>query len=122
MTTQKQVSTDEARCVMESCKRPYKAKGYCNVHYRQWRQGKLKKTRYKTCSQEECLKKVHLHSLCEEHYKTLWGAKPAKVPAQQEAKAAEEASAPEGSQATAPEPPPSRRYATLPSKGLSSSL
>ena len=104
MTTQKQVSTDEARCVMESCKRPYRAKGYCNVHYRQWRQGKLKKTRYKTCSQEECLKKVHLHSLCEEHYKTLWGAKPAKVTAE-EAKA-DAGGAPEGVQAAVQEVAP----------------
>jgi len=32
---------------VEGCKRPYRAKGYCNVHYKQWRLGKLPKPRHK---------------------------------------------------------------------------
>ena len=26
----------EAACKIEKCKRPYRAKGYCNVHYKKW--------------------------------------------------------------------------------------
>ncbi len=37
----------EKHCKVEGCKRPYRAKGYCNVHYRQWRKGLLPKSRIK---------------------------------------------------------------------------
>jgi hypothetical protein len=56
------------KCRIKGCKRAYRAKGYCGVHYKQWRQGKLPKPRFKTCSAEECHKKVHMHGLCEEHH------------------------------------------------------
>jgi hypothetical protein len=56
------------KCQVKGCKRPYRAKGYCRIHYKQWRQGKLPKPRYRTCSEEECLKKVHMRGLCEDHY------------------------------------------------------
>ena len=67
----------EKKCKEKGCKRPYRAKGYCNVHYRLWRQGKLSKARYWTCNQEGCLKKVFQKMLCEEHYQAIWGVKPA---------------------------------------------
>ncbi len=54
-------------CRVKGCKRPYRAKSYCNVHYRQWRHGKLGKARYKICAKEECLGKRHAGSLCEKH-------------------------------------------------------
>ena len=56
------------KCNQKDCKRPYRAKGYCNVHYNQWRQGKLGKSRYKTCSQESCKKPMGKRGLCDAHY------------------------------------------------------
>jgi hypothetical protein len=69
---QQQVRTEESRehkhCKMEGCKRPYRAKEYCNVHYRLWRHGELPKSRYKICTKEGCHKKRALYgSLCDEH-------------------------------------------------------
>ncbi len=59
----------EKKCRKEGCKRPYRAKGYCNVHYRQWRQGELgKKQRYKICSKEGCRKPMVRWGLCQEHF------------------------------------------------------
>jgi hypothetical protein len=58
----------DKHCRVEGCKRPYRAKSYCNVHYRQWRQGKLGKARYKICSKEECGKRRHEGGLCESHH------------------------------------------------------
>ncbi|MBI2339998.1 MAG: hypothetical protein HYU99_06515 [Deltaproteobacteria bacterium] len=63
------------KCGVENCKRSYRAKGYCNVHYKKWRGGELPKSRYKTCAQEGCKKKRHLRGLCEEHYKAAFGKK-----------------------------------------------
>ncbi len=41
------LSRKEKRCKVEGCRRPYRAKGYCNVHYKQWRKGLLPKPRRK---------------------------------------------------------------------------
>ena len=60
--------TTVKKCRIAGCKRAYRAKGYCATHYKAWRQGKLPKSRYKTCSAEECLKPVHQRGLCEEHF------------------------------------------------------
>jgi hypothetical protein len=60
-------SRDEKKCSQEGCKRPYRAKGYCIMHYRMWRHGELPKTRYKTCTKEGCNKKRVKGSLCAEH-------------------------------------------------------
>lgn len=54
-------------CRIAKCKRPYRAKGYCNVHYREWRQGMHPKRRYKICTNEACRKPRAKGSLCEEH-------------------------------------------------------
>jgi hypothetical protein len=72
------VATQEKSCKVSGCKRPYRAKGFCNVHYAQWRKGKLPKSRYKTChfgvnklkrgEKKECLKPVFRRGLCEKHY------------------------------------------------------
>ncbi|MFO1462609.1 MAG: hypothetical protein U1F66_02455 [bacterium] len=56
------------KCKAKDCKRPYRAKGYCNVHYKKWRQGELGKKRYKTCSQESCKKPMGKRGLCDAHY------------------------------------------------------
>lgn len=76
-------------CTISGCKRPYQAKGYCTVHYHQWRQGKLPKPRYKTCNygvkklkrneKKECLKKIFKQGLCEEHFKAAF-SKPEQAP------------------------------------------
>lgn len=65
------------KCKKEGCKRPYRAKGYCTVHYKKWRQGDLPKGRYKICTHEGCKKpRAGVRgSLCEEHAKG--GAAPA---------------------------------------------
>jgi hypothetical protein len=72
MSEEQNVHTEASRadkkCQVEGCKRPYRAKEYCNVHYRLWRHGELPHSRYKTCTKEGCLKKRALPgSLCEEH-------------------------------------------------------
>src|SRR5688572_19591583 len=43
-------SREERHCKMKSCKRGYKAKGYCKTHYREWRHGKFGQARYKECA------------------------------------------------------------------------
>jgi hypothetical protein len=46
-------SRREKSCQIKGCKRPYKAKGYCNVHYKQWRRGKLPKARHDTAGKSK---------------------------------------------------------------------
>jgi len=71
----KKLSRDESKCSVEGCKRPYRAKTYCNVHYKAWRRGELEKhkARYKTCSKEGCRKPVVQHGLCAEHFAATKG-------------------------------------------------
>ena len=85
------------KCKQEGCKRPYRAKGYCGVHYRTWRCGELPHARYRTCTTEECHKKVSKKSLCEEHlrakYPGLAPKQPEAAPAPAVAEAPQEAPA-----------------------------
>jgi hypothetical protein len=74
-STQTPPAREPRRCRIAKCKRPYRAKGYCNVHYREWRHGKHPKGRYKTCTKEGCRKPRAKGSLCEEH------SRPAAEPA-----------------------------------------
>jgi predicted ATP-grasp superfamily ATP-dependent carboligase len=72
-------------CKVEGCTHPYRAKGYCNVHYKKWRRGEMPKPRYKTCNygvrklkqgeKKECLKPVYRGGLCEEHYHAKYAKK-----------------------------------------------
>ncbi len=62
----------DQKCSKEGCKRPYRAKGYCVTHYKQWRQGALEghKSRYKTCMKDACRKpRAGGTAFCEEHGK-----------------------------------------------------
>lgn len=61
-------------CKIKSCKREYKAKGYCKMHYKKWRQGEYGVARYKTCSSSECRKPMTLnrHGFCEQHYQSFY--------------------------------------------------
>lgn len=78
----------QKNCKIEGCKRAYRSKGYCNVHFKKWRQGELpQKPRYKTCGAENCLKPMSGKGLCEEHLKekTAKGVPPAPTPVAAEA-------------------------------------
>lgn len=97
----------EKKCRIEGCKRPYRAKGYCEAHYKKWRWGELPKPRYKTCVMEGCRKKRTPSGLCEEHQKakSQEGATAAAQPA--EGAPPTEAPAPPPAVApSAPENPP----------------
>lgn len=61
-------------CKIKSCKRDYRAKGYCRVHYKKWRQGEYGVARYKTCSEFECRKSMarNRHGYCEDHYQNYY--------------------------------------------------
>lgn len=78
------VSETEESCKIKSCKREYRAKGYCKVHYKKWRQGEYGLARYKTCQSNECRKPMVLnrHGYCEEHFQSLYvkGEKPVAAP------------------------------------------
>lgn len=57
-------------CKVKSCKREYRAKGYCKAHYRQWRHGKFAKARYTRCHDYGCTKPMatNRHGFCDEHF------------------------------------------------------
>lgn len=84
-------------CRIESCKRAYRAKGYCRTHYRMWRNGKYGRARYKLCKDGVCTRPMGQarHGFCEEHYQSYYvqGVKQAKAPAAAPAAPAEEKSA-----------------------------
>jgi hypothetical protein len=58
----------EMKCSVAGCKRPYRAKGYCVVHYQKWRRGELAHPRYNTCSGEGCRKPATQGGMCAEHW------------------------------------------------------
>ncbi|HCU23496.1 MAG TPA: hypothetical protein DF383_00650 [Deltaproteobacteria bacterium] len=62
------MAAEAKKCSIKDCKRPYRAKSYCNVHYKKWRQGDYGHKRYKTCSQESCKKPMGKRGLCDAHY------------------------------------------------------
>jgi hypothetical protein len=45
--TKTTLSREEKKCSVDGCRRPYKAKGYCKVHYSKWRKGGFPKPRQK---------------------------------------------------------------------------
>lgn len=72
--TQELGATAKKSCKVENCKRPYRAKGYCTVHYQKWRRGEMdKKPRYKTCYEENCRAAIFKLGYCEKHYEA-WRA------------------------------------------------
>ena len=77
--TKTRASRAESKCSIEGCKRPYRAKTYCNVHYRAWRHGEIEghTSRYKICTKEGCRKPRSLHGFCAEHAKGDAAAAPA---------------------------------------------
>lgn len=67
-------SQSKQNCKIASCKREYRAKGYCNAHYKKWRQGDFGLARYKTCGDFDCRKPmvVNRHGYCEDHYQNYY--------------------------------------------------
>ncbi len=71
---------NQTGCTVKDCKRAYRAKGYCTVHYKKWRRGELEghRARYKLCSKEACRKPAGRGGVCAEHQsKTEAAAAPA---------------------------------------------
>jgi hypothetical protein len=61
-------------CKIASCQREYRAKGYCETHYRKWKQGAYGLARYKTCGDLDCRKPMvrNRHGYCEDHYQNYY--------------------------------------------------
>ncbi len=64
---------NKGACKANECEREVIAKGYCRKHYRLWKAGEMPKTRYKTCTGDNCRKKRFKGSLCEEHWTAAHG-------------------------------------------------
>lgn len=85
-----QAKEQAKNCSIEGCKRPYRAKGYCNVHYTKWRRGEMEKIgRYRTCANEECRKPTFRKGYCKEHYSAWSASKKPQTAAEAAAPAAE---------------------------------
>lgn len=68
-------------CTEKGCKRPYRAKGYCDVHFKKWRRGELEaKPRFRTCGEENCKKPAFNKNMCEQHYGAWLASKRPQVP------------------------------------------
>ena len=52
-------------CQVKGCKEAYRAKGYCDTHYRMWKAGEFGKSRYEKCSKEGCTKAMSKESSSE---------------------------------------------------------
>jgi hypothetical protein len=55
-------------CQVKGCKGEYRAKGYCDTHYRMWKTGAFGKSRYEACSKEGCNKEMSKEGLCATHF------------------------------------------------------
>ncbi len=90
----KQASPGED-CQIKGCKREYRAKGYCRVHYKKWRRGEYGLARYKTCNANDCRKPMILnkHGYCEEHFQSYYVRGESKPVQAAEAKPADKTAA-----------------------------
>ena len=76
------MTTETQACSIEGCKRPYRAKGFCNTHFKKWRAGETpRKRRHKNCTESGCHKTRGVRGLCEEHYKAWADARKPQAPA-----------------------------------------
>jgi len=101
-------ATVAKKCKAGDCKRPYRAKGFCNVHYKKWRRGKMtKKPRYKTCGEEKCRAPLFKSGFCEKHYQSWKATKSgeAAIAAPAATAVPEATPAPAGAPATPPKKP-----------------
>jgi len=68
-------------CKAEACERDVVGKGYCQRHYRAWKDGSMPKAPYKTCKTAGCRKRQVKSAHCEEHQKVKPAAASAASPA-----------------------------------------
>lgn len=100
------MESTEKRCGVEGCKRPYRAKGYCNVHFRKWRKGELEaRPRYRTCGEENCRKPFFKAGMCEQHYGAWLASKKGEGAVSAEVKPTEPAESAEAKEAKPKEAP-----------------
>ncbi|HLG18199.1 MAG TPA: hypothetical protein VI895_00105 [Bdellovibrionota bacterium] len=78
-------------CRKEKCKRPVRAKRYCDLHYRAWRRGELPKARHKNCKSEGCRKPMIRQGYCEAHFDAWKASRKHVVRVLESKKKAEEA-------------------------------
>lgn len=72
------MTTKPEHCRVEGCKREYRAKGFCGYHFKKWRRGEMpKKTRYKTCVEENCRNPRGRWGVCDKHFAEQYGTKAA---------------------------------------------
>lgn len=79
-------------CKVQNCKRTYRAKGYCGVHYKKWKRGEFGKARYRHCQANDCFKPMgqSRFGLCEDHYQKQYIQKIEPPPKPKEEAASEE--------------------------------
>jgi len=89
-------TAEAKKCSIKDCKRPHRAKGYCNTHFKKWRAGEIEghKPRYKTCKEENCKKPMFAKGLCEQHFGALMASKKGQPAEAAAAVPATEAAAP----------------------------
>ena len=68
------MGTKPKRCRIKSCKKEYRAKGYCQSHYKKWRRGEYGLARYKICKDGDCRQPMAMnrHGYCEEHFQNYY--------------------------------------------------
>lgn len=79
---------NKGTCKAADCNHEVIARGYCRKHFRLWKAGEMPKPRYRTCTEEKCLKPRVRASLCEEHWNTAHGKKAEAAPSAPAAPAA----------------------------------
>jgi hypothetical protein len=63
----KKQQAKERKCQVSSCGEKYRAKGYCDRHYKMWRKGTFGDRRFNTCSKEACHGATVGEGLCQTH-------------------------------------------------------
>ena len=66
-------------CSVDGCSQPHKARGYCPIHYQQWKRGvplvaevrRRDRTPHDHCNEPGCLDPVKAKGLCKAHYARL---------------------------------------------------
>lgn len=88
-------SRSEKSCTIEKCNRSYRAKGYCQFHYKKWRHGEYGLARYKRCKDHGCTHPMVLnrHGYCEDHYQNYYIKGMAQAVAPEKAEKKEEQAA-----------------------------
>lgn len=109
-------AASERKCQVAGCKDKYRAKGYCNRHYRMWRRGLFGKSFYRSCAKKgdkKCTKPEFAEGLCKEHFEEVVKQRAAK---RGESAPAAAAAAPAAAPAAAAEAPAAEAPADKPAE------